>query len=133
MKGMTIRRSALVAAVSVLVCLVGAPAFAASGCARTTDTGDVAGKTCFNDNGDIYTVTDTDADNEGVVGWIEVEQANGTWKAFAKVYVGSGYNTSDGNNVDITNESARVRVWACRQNGSGGTPYSCGSAVLLGS
>ncbi|WP_163998490.1 hypothetical protein [Pyxidicoccus caerfyrddinensis] len=132
MKGMIIRRAALGAVAAVLVGLSGAPAFAASGCANTTDTGDTAGKTCFDDGGDIYTVYDLDSDNEGVVGWIEVRQADGSWKAFARVYVGTGYNTHKGNNVDVVREGAQVKVVACRQNGSGGTPYSCGTAIIAG-
>ncbi|RKH69207.1 hypothetical protein [Corallococcus aberystwythensis] len=130
MKGMIIRKA--LGAVAVLAGLCAAPAFAASGCAYTTDAGQAAGRTCFDDGGDIYTVYDLDSDNEGVVGWVEVKQANGTWKAFARVYVGTGYNTSKGNNVDIVREGAQVKIVACRQNGSGGTPYSCGTAIIAG-
>ncbi|RKH03181.1 hypothetical protein D7X74_36475 [Corallococcus sp. CA047B] len=130
---MMIRRAALGAVVAVLVGLGGAPAFAANGTAYTSDAGDTAGKTYFNDDGDIYTVYDTDSDNEGVVGWVEVQQANGSWKAFARVYVGTGYNTHASNNVDIVREGARVKIVACRQNGPSGTPYSCGTAIISGS
>ncbi|NMO19253.1 hypothetical protein HPC49_16535 [Pyxidicoccus fallax] len=126
MKGMIIR----VAVVAGLMC--SATAFAADGTAYTSDAGDIAGRTHFDDNGDIYTVYDMDADNEGVVGWIEVQQADGSWRAFRRVYVGSGDGTHESNNVDIVREGARVKIVACRQNGPSGNPYACGTAIVTG-
>lgn len=120
-----------VAAVSVVLLSAG-PAIADSGNAYTSDTGDIAGHTHFDDRIDVYTVYDDDKDSEGVVGWIEVRQANGSWKGYERLYVGTGNNTHRSAYRDIQREGADVRIWACRQNGSGGSPYSCGRAVVRG-
>ena len=106
---------------------------AASGTAWSTDSGDAGASTHFDDNGDIYTVCDEDADSMGAVGWIDVRQADGSWKSFPKVYVGTGNGTCKGNNTDILRESAQVKIHACRQNGSTGTPQDCGYIIVSGS
>ena len=123
--------SALIVAAAACV-LVAPYAGADSGNAYTSDLGDVAGHTYFDDRINVYTVYDDDEDGEGVVGWIEVRQANGSWLAYERVYVGTGNGTSKSAYRDITREEADVRIWACRQNGPGGTPYSCGKAVVPG-
>ena len=127
------RRGATVTvALTSCVLFTAAPAFAVSGRAFTSDTGDVAGHTYFEDRIDVYTVYDDDADSEGVVGWIQVRQADGSWKSFERLYVGTGAGTSRSAYHDIIREQATVRIWACRQNGPTGTPYSCGTADVPG-
>jgi hypothetical protein len=128
------RWPAAVAAAGLSACaLVSATvAFAQSGNAYTSDTGDTAGHTYWDDRLNVYTVYDDDEDHEGVVGWIEVRQANGSWSPSPHVYVGTGNGTERSGYRDVKHEYADVRIWACRQNGSSGTPYSCGKAIVPG-
>ncbi|WP_143168266.1 hypothetical protein [Jatrophihabitans endophyticus] len=120
------------AAVGTVLVITAPSALAASGKAYTSDTGHIAGHTTFDDRIDVYTVYDDDKDSVGVVGWIQVQQANGGWATYEHVYVGTGEGTSRSAYHDITRESSPVRIWACRQNGASGTPFSCGTAVVAG-
>jgi hypothetical protein len=128
------RWPAAVAAAGLCSCALVTPtaAIAASGNAYTSDTGDIAGHTYWDDRLNVYTVYDDDKDSEGVVGWIEVRQANGSWSPSPHVYVGTGYDTERSGYRDVKHEYADVRIWACRQNGASGKPYSCGKAIVPG-
>ena len=109
------------------------PALAASGTAYSTDGGTRGASTQFNDNGDSYRVCDLDGDYMRAVGWIEVRQADGSWKKFQKVEAADGVGDCNGNDVDILRETAQVKIVACRQNGAFATPQDCGWIIISGS
>lgn len=126
------RGAAVTLALTSCLVFASAPAFADSGNAYTSNVGSPAGHTHFDDRIEVYTVYDDASDYEGVVGWIDVRQADGNWKAYERVYVGTGYGTSKSAYHDVLREAASVRIWACRQDGPYGQPYSCGSAIVPG-
>ncbi|WBB77373.1 hypothetical protein O7606_13815 [Micromonospora sp. WMMD882] len=111
---------------------ISSPALAADGTAESTDAGVAGARTQYKDDGDIYTVCDRDADSMGAVGWIEIKQEDGSWNKFREVYVGGGAGACEGNNVDVNREGARVKIVACRQNGSTGNPQDCGRVEVPG-
>ncbi|MEV4026746.1 hypothetical protein AB0K14_28335 [Actinosynnema sp. NPDC050801] len=91
-----------------------------------THPGDI-GRASYNDNGDSYWVCDIKTDDIGVVGRINVKQADGSWHHFPYVRDGNGNNgdCSTPNNVDVIRENAYYTFTVCLQNTSGGTPYYC--------
>lgn len=115
------------AAVTVAVVLAAAtPAGAADGQVQAVNHG---AETYYADHtghiDDYITVHDTMQDGHGAVGWIEVQQADGSWNRFPKIYVGTGWMTSTSVRQDVLRELAGVRVYSCLQDGVDGTPYRC--------
>ncbi|SCL36946.1 hypothetical protein GA0074692_4501 [Micromonospora pallida] len=111
---------------------IASPAMAASGTAFSTDAGAAGASTRYNDDGDIYTACDLDADGTGAVGWIEVRQADGSWNKYPERYVGGGAGSCSEYNANIARESADVRIVACRQNGPTANPQDCGRHIVPG-
>jgi hypothetical protein len=125
------RRVLAVAAVGVCATAVGLqPAAAADGYVYAAG---YAALTVYHDVGDKIDVIDNAKDNEGAVGWIEVQQANGTFKAFPHIYVGGGFTTKVTVTQDVLREGSRVKIVSCIQNGPSGHPYNCGIAYANGS
>ena len=115
---------------------------AAAACAITVaapssqaDTGVVFGAggfTSYHDDGDKVQVYDTEKDSHGVAGWIEVKQANGSWKKFPKIYVGTGVGTLVIVTQDVVRESADVKIVNCLQDGQSGQPWNCAFDIISG-
>lgn len=124
-------RSAAVVATAAMcsVVLAATPALAADGVARAAGR---AAETWYRDHtgftDDLIVVSDTLKDDHGAAGWIEVQQADGSWKRFPKIYNGKGNGTSVSVRQDVLREHARVKVVSCLQDGVGGTPWNCGVA-----
>lgn len=108
------------------IALTAGPAMAANGYASSGQ----AARTTYADHtghtDDFITVEDTLKDDHGAVGWIEVQQPDGSWNRFPKIYAGGGVGTSVSVRQDVSRELARVRVYSCLQDGVGGSPYNCG-------
>lgn len=124
------KRSIALAATAALcsIALGAGPALAANGYASSGQ----AAKTSYEDHtgftDDFITVEDTAKDDHGAVGWIEVQQADGSWNRFPKIYAGRGVGTHESVRQDVVRELARVKVYSCLQDGVGGSPYNCGIA-----
>jgi hypothetical protein len=116
-------------ATAAAVLAVASPAAAADGTAAAAGS---AAETRYQDHtghrDDIITITDTARDTHGAAGWIEVQQADGSWNKLPKIYVGGGVGSSTQVHQDVIRELARVRVVSCLQDGPGGSPYNCGIA-----
>ena len=106
-----------------------APAWAANGTATSVGG---ASNTVYTDNGDVVTVCDFSIDGHGAIGWISVQQTNGSYSKFPNVYNGKGGDTCQSRTQNVTREGARVRVTACLVDGANGTPYRCASKVVSG-
>lgn len=89
-------------------------------------------RTEYYDGSDIVIVYDTYKDSHGAVGWIEVQQANGSYKAFPHVYAGRGAGTSELVHQDVLRETSRIKVVSCLQDGVGGKPWNCGQKYING-
>ena len=118
-----------VATIPLVVLATSHTAFAVNGTAYAADHDAV---TYYFDSGDYVTVCDEEYDAHGAVGWIEVRQADGSYKAFPHLYEGSGYNHCTQVVQDVLRESSRVKVVSCLQDGRYGRPYSCGFTYTNG-
>lgn len=93
---------------------------------------DGVGNMSFDDGGDIYEVCDKKTDDIGVVGRINVEQANGSWNHFAWVRDGNGNNNDcTPNNVDVIREAADYTFTICQQNTSTGPHFNCRTSTRI--
>lgn len=103
--------------------------------AAQADTGVVFGAggfTSYHDDGDKVQVYDTEKDSHGVAGWIEVKQANGSWKKFPKLYVGTGRGTLVIVTQDVVREGSDIKMVNCLQDGRSGTPWNCAFKIIRG-
>ena len=91
------------------------------------------GFTSYHDDGDQVQVYDTETDTHGVAGWIEVKQADGSWKKFPKIYVGTGSGTLVIVTQDVSREAADVKMVNCLQDGQSGAPWNCAFKIISGS
>jgi hypothetical protein len=66
------------------------------------------------------------------VGWIEVFQADGTWRQFPKEVVVGGIGHCNPKDVEVLSEEAPVLVWACLKVPVG-PRFDCDHKALLGS
>jgi hypothetical protein len=115
---------------------------AAAACAITVaappsqaETGVVFGAggfTSYHDDGDKVQVYDTEQDTHGVAGRIEIKQADGSWKKFPKIYVGTGKGTLVIVTQDVVRESADVKMVNCLQDGRYGQPWNCAFKIISG-
>lgn len=128
---------AVIAAVAapVLLAAVAGPAAAANDTVYAVND---AAATTYYDYGtsmgdDFIQVCDLAGDREGAIGWIEVQQADGSWAAKPRVYAGQGSGSCASVNHDVAREQADVRLWSCIVNGPYGVPYNCGSKRIQGS
>lgn len=103
------------------------PAHAASGDVWTT-----GGSAHYVDRGDEVLVYDNQPDGHGVVGWISVQQADGSYKSFPRLYVGTGNGTYVSATQDVLREGARMKITVCLVDGRAGTPYNCSWAYFSG-
>ena len=78
-------------------------------------------------------VCDTSRDGHGVIGWIEVQQADGSYDAKPRIYAGRGINTCEVVTQDVLREASRIRVHSCVVDGRYGRPYGCSYAYVTGS
>jgi hypothetical protein len=127
------RTRAIIATIALTfgVVLFGAsPAMAQSGYAWSIGNG---ARTHFDDSVDKYTVCDKAEDGYRAVGWISVQQADGSWNAFPKEYAVNGVGHCNPKDVEVLREDANLRVHACVQNGAAGNPFNCHWEPLLGS
>ena len=113
-----------------LVLFGGTPASAESGTAWSLT---LHASTRFDDSVDKYTVCDKSA-NDGylAVGWIEVFQADGSWRQFPKVVVTGDFEHCTTKDIDVLSENKPVIVWACLKEPQGART-DCGHKSLLGS
>ena len=120
-----------------IVALLAPVAMVAAAPTASADSGGVcsvgcAGDIYFYDNGDLIELSDNKKDDHGVMGWISVQQADGSYKNFPRVYLGSGYNTATAVTQDVIREGARMKLTACWVDGANGTPYNCGFRYIDG-
>lgn len=121
---------ATVALVGGFTALGTSQAGAESGTAYSTDGGTPGASTYFNDAEDRYRVCDREVDGWDAVGWIEVKQADGSWKRFSKVYARGGACVP--HDTEVLREAADMRVWACLSTDPIAGLYACGSRLLQG-
>ncbi|MBB2988079.1 hypothetical protein [Terracoccus luteus] len=126
------RLAGTAAALAVLV-----PAAVAVAPSAVADSGGVcsvgcAGDIYFYDNGDLVTLSDNKADGHGVIGWISVQQADGSYKPFPRIYLGSGKDTATAVTQDVLREASRVKLTVCWIDGARGTPFNCGFRYISG-
>ena len=71
--------------------------------------------------------------DHGAIGWIEVQQADGSWNAFPRVYNGYGNNHCHYERPqNVQREQAAIKIVSCFVDGRYGTPYWCRSDVIGG-
>lgn len=91
-----------------------------------------AASTHFDDSVDKYTVCDHFDDGWLAVGWIEVQQADLSWRQFPKEVVVGGPGHCNPKDVEVQRENAPVIVWACLKVPAG-PRFDCEPKPLLGS
>lgn len=106
----------------------GVPASAESGIAWSTG---LHASTHFDDSVDKYTVCDWSDDGWLAVGWIEVKQADGSWRQFPKETVVGGDGHCNPKDVEVLSENAPVKVWACLKVPAG-AQFDCENEILSG-
>ncbi len=111
-----------------LVLFAASPATAASGTAWSGE----AARTRFDDSVDKYEVCDLADDEKKAVGWIEVKQADGSWKQFPKEVVVGGIGHCNPRDVEVLREDAPLRVYACLKTAAG-AQINCEHTLLDGS
>jgi hypothetical protein len=120
--------AASIAAAAITGLALAGPAQAASGDVWTT-----GGSAHYVDRGDEVLVYDNERDNHGVVGWISVQQADGSYKNFPRLYVGTGDGTYVSATQDVLREGARMKITVCLIDGRAGTPFNCSFKYFSGS
>lgn len=119
-------------AATALPLLVLATSHAAYANDGTAYAADHAAITYYWDRGDYITVCDNAYDSHGAVGWIEVRQADGSYRAFPHLYEGGGYKHCTQVVQDVLREGSTVKVVSCLQDGRYGRPWNCGQVYVAG-
>jgi hypothetical protein len=125
---MRIALPGVVAATAIAV-LTAAPAQAANAVLKATGGGAV---TSYVDNGDRVHVCDQAKDGHGALGWISIQQANGSFKHAPRVYFGGGAYYCRIVTQDVVRETASMLITSCLVDGPNGTPFNCRSAGFSG-
>lgn len=121
------------AALVVSTASVAAFAPAARAESRSATAADGAAQTTYFDDRDNVEVCDFVSDHHGAIGWIEVRQANGTFKAFSRVYNGNGARRGCITvHQDVLREASTVKVVSCIVDGPHGRPFNCGQQYASG-
>ena len=133
MKLLTSRRVAAAASATIVAAVsitLSAPTASAASASAFAANGNA--ETVYYDNGDWVVVCDMERDRHGAMGWIEIRQANGSFRAFSHIYAGSGKGHCAKVHQDVLREASLVKVVSCLVDGPHGRPFSCGHQYVKG-